>query len=135
MLGCARQISSCDAILATMEDMLGKFQGDLGNISSEIRARLGSQPEVACTYIGYHGRPISTCGGRDDVLHMRRGHQVTGSRVSSELRWEWVLEGVGIRGRARKPSLGGADAHGGVCTHSHCGTLAPQARCRSRASR
>jgi hypothetical protein len=32
------QISSCDAILATMEDMLGKFQSDLGNISSEIRA-------------------------------------------------------------------------------------------------
>ena len=32
------QISSCDAILATMEDMLGKFQADLGNISSEIRA-------------------------------------------------------------------------------------------------
>ncbi len=34
----AAQISSCDAILATMEDMLGKFQSDLGNISSEIRA-------------------------------------------------------------------------------------------------
>ena len=34
----AVQISSCDDILATMEDMLGKFQSDLGNISSEIRA-------------------------------------------------------------------------------------------------
>ena len=34
--GC--QISSCDRILATMEDMLGTFQSDLGNISSEIRA-------------------------------------------------------------------------------------------------
>ncbi|CAL5229904.1 g13324 [Coccomyxa viridis] len=33
-----QQISSCDAILATMEDMLGKFQSDLGNISNEIRA-------------------------------------------------------------------------------------------------
>jgi len=32
------QISSCDNILATMEDMLGKFQADLGNISTEIRA-------------------------------------------------------------------------------------------------
>lgn len=32
------QISSCDAILATMEEMLGKFQADLGSISSEIRA-------------------------------------------------------------------------------------------------
>ena len=32
------QISSCDAILASMEEMLGKFQSDLGNISSEIRA-------------------------------------------------------------------------------------------------
>ena len=32
------QISSCDHILATMEDMLGKFQADLGNISTEIRA-------------------------------------------------------------------------------------------------
>ena len=32
------QISSCDAILETMEEMLGKFQSDLGNISSEIRA-------------------------------------------------------------------------------------------------
>ncbi|KAK9838884.1 hypothetical protein WJX74_005159 [Apatococcus lobatus] len=32
------QISSCDTILASMEDMLGKFQGDLGNISTEIRA-------------------------------------------------------------------------------------------------
>ena len=37
LLVCA-QISSCDAILATMEEMLGKFQADLGNISSEIRA-------------------------------------------------------------------------------------------------
>ena len=34
----AVQISSCDSILATMEQMLGKFQADLGNISSEIRA-------------------------------------------------------------------------------------------------
>ncbi|KAK9908133.1 hypothetical protein WJX75_003087 [Coccomyxa subellipsoidea] len=33
-----QQISSCDSILATMEQMLGKFQSDLGNISSEIRA-------------------------------------------------------------------------------------------------
>lgn len=33
----ALQISSCDKILATMEDMLGKFQADLGNISTEIR--------------------------------------------------------------------------------------------------
>ena len=32
------QISSCDSILGTMEEMLGKFQNDLGNISSEIRA-------------------------------------------------------------------------------------------------
>lgn len=32
------QISSCDTILASMEEMLGKFQGDLGNISTEIRA-------------------------------------------------------------------------------------------------
>ena len=32
------QISSCDCILETMEEMLGKFQNDLGNISSEIRA-------------------------------------------------------------------------------------------------
>ncbi|KAK9819744.1 hypothetical protein WJX72_001832 [[Myrmecia] bisecta] len=32
------QISSCDQILATMEEMLGKFQGDLGNISTEIRS-------------------------------------------------------------------------------------------------
>lgn len=32
------QIQSCDEILANMEDMLGKFQGNLGNISSEIRA-------------------------------------------------------------------------------------------------
>ena len=36
----AQQISNCDSILATMEEMLGKFQGDLGNISSEIRALL-----------------------------------------------------------------------------------------------
>jgi hypothetical protein len=32
------QITSCDKILANMEEMLGKFQSDLGNISSEIRA-------------------------------------------------------------------------------------------------
>jgi Vps52 / Sac2 family len=32
------QITSCDQILATMEEMLGKFQNDLGNISSEIRS-------------------------------------------------------------------------------------------------
>lgn len=32
------QITSCDNILAKMEEMLGKFQSDLGNISSEIRA-------------------------------------------------------------------------------------------------
>ncbi|KAK9822680.1 hypothetical protein WJX81_008329 [Elliptochloris bilobata] len=32
------QISSCDCILGTMEETLGKFQNDLGNISSEIRA-------------------------------------------------------------------------------------------------
>ena len=32
------QISSCDTILGTMEEMLGKFQSDLGNISTEIRA-------------------------------------------------------------------------------------------------
>ena len=31
-------ISSCDTILASMEEMLGKFQGDLGNISTDIRA-------------------------------------------------------------------------------------------------
>ena len=36
-VGCG-QITSCDRILATMEEMLGKFQSDLGNISSEIRA-------------------------------------------------------------------------------------------------
>ena len=38
MLLMLAQISSCDAILGTMEEMLGKFQADLGNISSEIRA-------------------------------------------------------------------------------------------------
>lgn len=32
------QIETCDSILASMEDMLGKFQGDLGNISTEIRS-------------------------------------------------------------------------------------------------
>ncbi len=32
------QIESCDGILASMEEMLGKFQGDLGNISTEIRS-------------------------------------------------------------------------------------------------
>ena len=32
------QIKSCDEILASMEDMLGRFQGDLGNISTEIRS-------------------------------------------------------------------------------------------------
>ena len=31
------QIQTCDNILASMEDMLGRFQGNLGNISSEIR--------------------------------------------------------------------------------------------------
>ncbi|GAB4822229.1 hypothetical protein N2152v2_009275 [Parachlorella kessleri] len=31
------QIKECDDILAAMEGMLGRFQGDLGNISSEIR--------------------------------------------------------------------------------------------------
>ena len=33
----AVQIETCDGILAGMEAMLGRFQGDLGNISSEIR--------------------------------------------------------------------------------------------------
>ena len=32
------QIETCDGILASMEDMLGRFQGDLGNISTEIRS-------------------------------------------------------------------------------------------------
>ena len=32
------QIETCDNILASMEGMLGKFQGDLGNISAEIRS-------------------------------------------------------------------------------------------------
>lgn len=32
------QISACDEILAGMEEVLGRFQGDLGNISTEIRA-------------------------------------------------------------------------------------------------
>ena len=32
------QISACDNILAGMEEMLGKFQLDLGNISTEIRS-------------------------------------------------------------------------------------------------
>lgn len=34
----AVQISDCDNILASMEEMLGKFQSDLGNISTEIRS-------------------------------------------------------------------------------------------------
>lgn len=34
---CRMQIQTCDSILASMEDMLGRFQGNLGNISSEIR--------------------------------------------------------------------------------------------------
>ena len=34
----ALQIETCDGILASMEEMLGKFQGDLGNISTEIRS-------------------------------------------------------------------------------------------------
>lgn len=32
------QIRDCDDILVQMEGMLGRFQSDLGNISSEIRA-------------------------------------------------------------------------------------------------
>ena len=32
------QIETCDGILASMEEMLGRFQGDLGNISTEIRS-------------------------------------------------------------------------------------------------
>jgi len=32
------QIETCDGILAGMEEMLGRFQGDLGNISTEIRS-------------------------------------------------------------------------------------------------
>lgn len=32
------QIRACDGILATMEELLGKFQSDLGSISSEIRS-------------------------------------------------------------------------------------------------
>ncbi|PRW32567.1 vacuolar sorting-associated 52 A isoform A [Chlorella sorokiniana] len=32
------QIKECDGILVQMEDMLGRFQSDLGNISSEIRS-------------------------------------------------------------------------------------------------
>ena len=32
------QIHACDGILATMEELLGKFQSDLGSISSEIRS-------------------------------------------------------------------------------------------------
>ena len=32
------QMSACDEGLAAMEDMLGRFQGDLGAIGSEIRA-------------------------------------------------------------------------------------------------
>jgi len=31
------QIQACDAILQTMEQMLNEFQGDLGNVSSEIQ--------------------------------------------------------------------------------------------------
>lgn len=31
------QIQSCDAILERMEEMLGLFQSDLGNISGEIQ--------------------------------------------------------------------------------------------------
>lgn len=31
------QICACDEILAGMEGLLGRFQGDLGNISGEIR--------------------------------------------------------------------------------------------------
>ena len=38
LLRACPQISSCDGILGTMEEMLGKFQSDLGNISLEIRA-------------------------------------------------------------------------------------------------
>eukprot|EP00884_Botryococcus_braunii_P014708 jgi/Botrbrau1/23238/Bobra.0041s0074.1 len=38
------QISACDAILGSMEEMLGKFQSDLGSISTEIPQPSGAEP-------------------------------------------------------------------------------------------
>ena len=68
------QIEECDSILGAMETMLGKFQGDLGNVSGEIRS------------LQARGLNLSRGSGVGRVWRDPQKQEVQGSDVSGEIR-------------------------------------------------
>ena len=65
LLSLVAQIRSCDSILEVMEQMLGGFQSDLSNISSEIKHL---QEQSLSMSVKLRNRKVSICpaasGGR-----------------------------------------------------------------------
>jgi hypothetical protein len=78
-----RQIKECDDILVAMEGMLGRFQSDLGNISTEIRSL---QEQSASMSVRLRNRRAVQARGGRGHLHRRlalgrAGALTQGSRV------------------------------------------------------